>query len=467
MNNQLTPYCRRPDNDEKQEEISYIFGKNIANNITFKELSEQGITSEQLLNWSAPIDLVERYEMNSQTSELFYNCSSSWFGSKCQYRFVYNSFLSFNEIVKASLNIRQKILHGVSVTTCYRFLSDCHRGPWSLCLDWRQIFNGIVDCKSGKDEQWCETLEMTICADDEYRCHYGGQCIPRIFARDSYLSVDCLDGSDEKQTFSIHSPFAGSVCGSIITFRCEERINRYPLAFPCGDGEFLPKTSVPHSAIPCSNRRDDEMTKTMLTSLDHIQDINCRQAFRCSLLSDRPSRLILPEYPVMYGYFQFVYLTNRSTNEFKINVGPDFVCFDAQKCSGLLSRIVPIKIIDGLTCCRTFDLINEYPRNDFNMLNYDFSRLYDECSTMGNEISCTNSSYFHCNESLKCISYHRVGDGFRDCFYNEDELFPACHLNVSNRFSCTSDPTKCLSLVAIDNGQVDCPQREDEIHENI
>ncbi|CAF3334560.1 unnamed protein product, partial [Rotaria sp. Silwood2] len=101
------------------------------------------------------------------------------------------------------------------------------------------------------------------------------------------------------------------------------------------------------------------------------------------------------------------------------------------------------------------------------MLNYDFSRLYDECSTMGNEISCTNSSYFHCNESLKCISYHRVGDGFRDCFYNEDELFPACHLNVSNRFSCTSDPTKCLSLVAIDNGQVDCPQREDEIHENI
>ncbi|CAF3058397.1 unnamed protein product [Rotaria sp. Silwood2] len=120
--------------------------------------------------------------MNNQSSELFYNCSSSWFGSKCQYRFVYNSFLSFNEIVKASVKTNTFILEGVIITTCYPFLSGCHRGPWSLCLDWRQISNGKVDCMTGEDEQWCETLEMTTCADDEYRCHYGGQCISLIFA---------------------------------------------------------------------------------------------------------------------------------------------------------------------------------------------------------------------------------------------------------------------------------------------
>ncbi|CAF4338770.1 unnamed protein product, partial [Rotaria sp. Silwood2] len=101
------------------------------------------------------------------------------------------------------------------------------------------------------------------------------------------------------------------------------------------------------------------------------------------------------------------------------------------------------------------------------MLNPEFWNLYRVCSTIGNEMSCTNSSYFHCNQSLKCISYHRVGDGFKDCFYNEDESFPTCHLNVSNRFNCTSDPAKCLLPVAIGNARLDCPQGEDEENENI
>ncbi|CAF3293561.1 unnamed protein product [Rotaria sp. Silwood2] len=81
--NQLTPYCRRPDNDDKEEETSDTFNENIASNITFEKLSEQGVTSEQLLKWSALVDLAERYETNNQSSELFYNCSSPWFGLKC------------------------------------------------------------------------------------------------------------------------------------------------------------------------------------------------------------------------------------------------------------------------------------------------------------------------------------------------------------------------------------------------
>ncbi|CAF2718626.1 unnamed protein product [Rotaria sp. Silwood2] len=63
MNNQLTPCRRRPDSDEKEEEISDILNENRINNMTFNEFSEENVTSEQLLNWSAPI-------------ELFYNCSS-------------------------------------------------------------------------------------------------------------------------------------------------------------------------------------------------------------------------------------------------------------------------------------------------------------------------------------------------------------------------------------------------------
>jgi hypothetical protein len=68
LNSQLTPYCRRPDDDddennnnEKEEKVSYETGENIANIIPFNELKKQGVTSEQLLAWSAPIDVVEKY----------------------------------------------------------------------------------------------------------------------------------------------------------------------------------------------------------------------------------------------------------------------------------------------------------------------------------------------------------------------------------------------------------------------
>ncbi|CAF4339211.1 unnamed protein product, partial [Rotaria sp. Silwood2] len=245
----------------------------------------------------------------------------------------------------------------VSVTTCYRFLADCNRESWSLCLDWRQICNGKVDCMNGEDEQWCGILEMTTCADDEYRCHYDGQCIPMAYARDGTVSIDCLDGSEEVESYYKYISLKNYFCGSRIVFRCDERIDRYALAFPCGNSEFFPTAMIPVNINGCSNKQNREVALTMFTSFHHIKDSKCQQAFRCSLLSNRsynydpqfhfyPSFeyfevtwdtncellanscldewLVLPEYSVMYGYFQFVYLTNRSINEFKINVVPDF-----------------------------------------------------------------------------------------------------------------------------------------------
>lgn len=104
---------------------------------------------------------------------------------------------------------------------------------------------------------------------------------------------------------------------------------------------------------------------------------------------------------------------------------------------------------------------------NFFIINIIFSFIYSRCSTTSNETSCLNSSYFHCNKSLKCISYNRVGDGFRDCYYNEDELFSACQLNDSNRFECTPNSSKCFLPVAIGNERADCPYGEDEQFENI
>ncbi|CAF3881803.1 unnamed protein product, partial [Adineta steineri] len=73
---------------------------------------------------------------------------------------------------------------------------------------------------------------------------------------------------------------------------------------------------------------------------------------------------------------------------------------------------------------------------------------------------------FHCSNSSKCISKHRLVDGYNDCYYKEDELFPTCQLNDSKRFTCASNPEKCLSSVAIENGIKDCELGDDEWPEN-
>ena len=172
--------------------------------------------------------------------------------------------------------------------------------------------------------------------------------------------------------------------------------------------------------------------------------------------------LVLPEKPLMLTFFQFIYLTNRSVDEFTENIQPDFVCFDRKKCPTLLHEIVPIELIDGLTCFRTSELTSTDSMESFDSLMHEFSLHASKCWKLGNESSCTNAFDFFCEKSLKCISFHRVRDGFQDCFYEEDELFPSCSLNDTNRFQCQFDQNKCLSPIVIGNGVEECIQGEDE-----
>ncbi|CAF4675885.1 unnamed protein product, partial [Rotaria sp. Silwood2] len=67
---------------------------------------------------------------------------------------------------------------------------------------------------------------------------------------------------------------------------------------------------------------------------------------------------------------------------------------------------------------------------------------------------------------MKCISKHRLLDGISDCYFGEDESFPTCQLNDSQRFICESERNKCLSPIALNNGNNDCKGKEDEITEN-
>ena len=172
--------------------------------------------------------------------------------------------------------------------------------------------------------------------------------------------------------------------------------------------------------------------------------------------------LVFPENPTMWGFFQLFYLTNRSVDEFTKNIQPDFVCFDENKCPSLLHDIVQIELIDGLTCFQTSTLTSTDVMEDFNVLESYFSMYVSKCWRSSNELSCNNRFDFFCENSSKCISSRRVRDGFQDCFHDEDELFPSCAMNDTDRFPCQYNSNQCLSPVAIGNGFKDCIGGEDE-----
>jgi len=201
----LTPYCLRPSSNDSP----ILIEGNIETATTFKSLRSQQISSKQLFEWSISIDIIEQYTMYLSTNDskfdeiIFYNCSSSWFGSHCQYTFGSNILIkSFGEFLLSSFNNRKKYLGKIIINTCYPHLSECYRGPEPMCLDWREICDGKIDCignNYGLDEQYCEELEINECKQDEYRCHNGAQCIPLDFYRDDLMSKDCLDGTDEDE----------------------------------------------------------------------------------------------------------------------------------------------------------------------------------------------------------------------------------------------------------------------------
>ncbi|CAF1198072.1 unnamed protein product, partial [Didymodactylos carnosus] len=484
INYHLIPYCQRLDQNEEQENLSIRSYENVENNINFTELYRQGVTSAQLLGWSAPIDVAERYEKNGEnSSEVFYNCSSPWFGPTCQYSIEYDILPPFSNVVQFIITPRTFAPDlNFTIGTCYSFLTGCYRGPSPMCLDWREICDGKFDCINGEDEQLCQILEVNECSDNEFRCYFGGQCIPSTFVNDGHTMTDCLDTTDEVSENKAVTYF-NAVCSGLPTFRCEESSSRRLLTFPCGDGEFK-EHLIPRSQPGCASRRDVQMTSTMFTSLDYISNLDCQLALYCllrinkilshiqiptensceSLVNRCPSKwLVTPEYPIMYGFFQFVYLTNRSVTDLKTSLIPDFICFNVSRCPALASCSVDIGMNTELNCCRTVGLINA---TIGRWLEETFTDLVRRCSTIGTDQNCLHSSLFHCPLSLKCISKHRLVDGWNDCYYGEDELFPACQLNDSWRFICESEPNKCLSMIALGNGDQNCRNGEDELTKN-
>ena len=305
---EITRYCIQDQNPSTRA-IPTIF-QGIP--YTFYDLYQKNITGKELYLWSTSIDVVEDYEVylksaiktSGGSQSVFYNCSLGWFGRTCQYTFIkLLSFVrpTFDDFVTQVFNVKQTATDpsagdpsnsfredpsSHTIYSCYTHI-NCERDLPEICLDWREICDGKVDCiNGGQDEMFCAELEINDCAENEYRCHYGGQCILEEMFDDDEFNADCLDGTDEPK-----APFDLSCVGDL-SFHCEERSCRHSFQFSCGDGQcietpFLFAIHSDDNDIYCFNRRHRLVQKIILS-----REANPMMTYKCwkAMFSCFPSK---------------------------------------------------------------------------------------------------------------------------------------------------------------------------------
>jgi hypothetical protein len=262
-----------------------------------------------------------------------------------------------------------------------------------ICLDWREICDGKIDCKNGYDERYCQALEMNECNPlTERRC-YDGQCI------DDPLDIRYLDNTClESYSWRHNGEFLD--CYKKHEIRCENQ--KCPkLFFSCGDGYCYDGPSIGNRS--CSTQRDQRYFEQMPTL----------------------SSMIL---------FSHVIVHYNGTQ-------PKYICYNETLCPYLSfdNRITTTRN-NGLTC-HAFVTFTNRTYDYFDEMLIDVKRLLRSCSLLPLDNNC---SMFQCHDGSKCLSYHRLSDGREDCTNGEDEhQINVCSHNLSGRFTC-DNKTMCI-----------------------
>lgn len=464
---EIIPYCIRPTIDF--HELFEISGDLFSEKLSFKELYKINITVQQLLSWSIPMEVAERYQIylnkpNITSNEYVYNCTSPYFGLQCQYSFEYGEGLSFNEIVNN--DFLRRTAHSDSSelpveVPCYVLL-ECHRNGQRWCLDWREICDGNIDCiDEGIDEQSCFDLEINECNDNEYQCH-NGLCISHEFWENGEGDVDCLDQSDNV----IEKSYSRS-CFQDPTFRCEEHSCRVSInPFSCGDGQCVPKFQN------CPNGRHILLIESMVIK-GNLTD-ECQNAMACltgliqtddqelceiwlknttavyATFEQCQSFIQFPTIPVYSDYVRFLY----KDPHLKLNIRqywlPDYICYNQQLCDFINFDLV----YDNQTCFNATNMTKFliYSENRWMTLIMTVALYFRSCSTFQvtffNKVNYTDDSLlYNCQDSSKLIPKYRIMDGFKDCPKRDDENYiNSCQLNDQYRIKC-GDTTKCWSAI--------------------
>ncbi len=473
---QLMPYCLQPtilETNLSFSDHSYF---------TFAQLKKSGVTSGMLLDWLAPIDVAEDYEIylhdvnesNSSSSYRYFNCSIYQTGQQCEYSFIFEYRYDFSSMVMNIFDIKKQELRLTSTVPCYIHLS-CLRGPEPLCLDWREICDGKKDCLNGEDEADCWQLETSSCAKNEYQCH-NGHCIPDQFRLDEAYSPDCADGSDESDT-------SYDNCVSNPTFLCEEH-TCYSIfgepQFACGDGQCVSKFDK------CANNREDtsyldqsssknnlsdDCWKPMVCLTGYFLDIDSRDCGEfcwgtCArqIFENCPQYIRFPDHAVAFGHVYLVY-SKDTVDVIVDDVGdPMFVCYDAGKCANDLQP--PTYILDHH--CLYYDKLNINLHSVYLWAQKEaiIARAFSSlCEPISESFQCPNVTLYRCAHTKKCISIRRLVDDIFDCEEGDDETYEdSCSFKDSTeRFQCSQE-NKCFPLRVVNDDKIDCKGGDDELH---
>ncbi|CAF1527177.1 unnamed protein product, partial [Adineta ricciae] len=473
----MIPYCFRP-LTKTDELIKSVIHSNDPQ-FTFVELRDRNITAKDLLLWSCPIDLAEKYEVYLNTNdlilsnEIFYNCTKPWFGLFCQYSFEFTEQMLINDVVYNQFHRKNSYLGSSNSPIefpCYVHI-ECNRGGSFLCLDWREICDGHVDCiDEGLDEMFCFDMELNECPENEYRCH-NGLCIPYQFWENGIGHADCLDRSDEYNDVSYPKS-----CFQDPTFRCEEhscRTNWYE--FTCGDGQCAQKFDQCHNGrhlllIETITKQKSVSERCLVAMICLTKLVKETHGYSCDFVVKNIQDYLrfcdtifqFPSFPIHLDHIRFLYENISLKTNYSSLIIPDYVCYDQELCDCL----VPNLIYQNLTCVFSsqLDLASSITGHVWIDIILTLSSHFRSCLTSKirriNHIN--SSSLYQCRNSSKFISKHRITDENLDCCLGDDE-------DIDNEYSCTynhryrvkcSEENKCLSSLHTED---DCILTEKQI----
>ena len=384
---------------------------------TFDELAKQNITSEQLYFWSAPIDLIERYQFYlnqlSNGNDEYYNCTLPQFGPQCQYVSIHD-ILSYPSFDKSLEDYYENVDNEIFSLTCYTHLK-CNRTASFLCLDWREICDGEIDClDDGIDEDRCWELEINECEENEFR-RRNGLCIPKSFINS--MGPSWIDWSDVPTSRVLNMI---GVCYS----------SSWP-SFSCEDSSI-----VNYEQLHFRDTKQNDLSMQLKYSIkDPSISDNCLLAFQCLLevLSEEclgniqnfcPQIVYFPYAPVVFTDIYFIYKIENLTNWLSMSAPPFYICYN-QSLYDPYFNDYSSTIINNMKCIDSESQIlknystkkkHEYIIDNLRSILRKYHLNFNYTSYI-----CNRSNMYQCMNSIKCISTYRLMDDNLDCPYGDDE----------------------------------------------
>ena len=460
---------------------------------TFQDLLAHNVIISTILHqWKSSIEQVERYARfisnpSHDIDGFLCEClRPRSFGKFCEYVLPVGE--TFQQTIDWQVMRRVQNLLGVQVygdITCYEGV-NCNSGL--LCLDWREICDGVQNCMLGLDEEQCDLLELNMCDDqNEYRCA-NGMCIPTEYFLDGEL--DCLDWSDE-----IKIKKSVDCATESVSMECDDHICLIN-EWSCGDGQcildrFGFQTRL--DLVSCVNQRNEyfwcetnvyaarwtmpngrcswNSKYTALTSINRTEEERCEYLLKCALswggdsgcpcppisqqclelTKNCSSRLV--NYPQSAFPAPYIHIYFNRTN---INRLPNTVLINGSiKCQGTLVNFT--KYISF---------------TDFSNLTHVTEKFFcHEKIDSSHHCIHPNQSMNICNQWNPCMSITRIQDGTHDCLNRQDENHHLTSRNINytcshvrqHRFRCSSDQPTCLTVIALGDEKEHCHDRNDEL----